>query len=70
MNPLRVLHIHYVGKKIVGGDLDPRYNGAIICNIRLADYDSIFEFGLLRFADGTVEWVDVLEDWDIQVDCV
>jgi hypothetical protein len=67
MSPLKVLHNHYVGKKIVGGDLHPRYNGVIICNVNLASYDPIFEFGV-KFPDGRVESVDVLEDWDIQVD--
>lgn len=67
MTPLTVLHIHYVGKKIVGGDLHPRYNGAVICNVNLASYDPIFEF-VLSLPDGRVESVDVLEEWDVQVD--
>jgi hypothetical protein len=67
MNPLQVLQNHYVGKKIVGGALPSKFNGCVIYNVGLENYEPIFCF-ILQFPDGRMEVVDVLKDWDIQVD--
>lgn len=66
MSPLSVLNNYYVGKIIVGGDLPSKYNGCEIVDVKQQTYEPLFLFAV-KFRDGKIELVEVLEDWDVLV---
>lgn len=71
MSPLLVLADYYVGKQIVGGNeyIPLKYYGGVIIDVTLHSVEPIFLF-TVKCNDGTIEIVDILQDWNIEVQSI
>ncbi len=70
MTLLDILSQHLVGKRIVSigkGYLPSPAEGATILSVKLHPYEPIFDVGI-RHPDGRVDTVDILSEWDIEVE--
>lgn len=63
MTLLEILSQQVVGKRIVSGSPHEAI-GATILYVKLHPCEPIFEVGV-RFPDGNVGEIDILDDWDI-----
>jgi hypothetical protein len=65
MTPLEVLKKHYVGKKIIGGDINPnRYLKKILD----VGYINSYEPTLYFLLEGEKFLIEIELDWNIQIE--
>ena len=67
MTLLNILNRELEGKRVTGGDVPRNMIGATIVNVQLHRYEPIFEIGI-RQPNGTIEVVEILDDWNIEVE--
>jgi hypothetical protein len=69
MTLLDILSQQLVGKRIVSidGEHTSPVTGATILSVKLHPYEPIFDVGI-RHPDGRVATVDILSEWDLEVE--